>query len=56
MKGWKTIIFNVLMAILLVVEEQGELWGLSIEVIGFITVIGNAILRFFTTTPVGKSK
>lgn len=55
MKGWKTIIFNILMGVMLVVEEQGQLWGLSLSTIGFITVVGNAVLRFFTTTPVGKS-
>lgn len=54
MKGWKTIIFNILMGVMLVVEEQGQLWGLSLSTIGFITVMGNAILRFFTNTPVGK--
>lgn len=52
MKGWKTIIYNVIMAIILVAEQQGAGFGLSPEVIGYITLIGNFVLRFFTTTPV----
>jgi len=57
MKGWKTIAFNVLMAILLVVDQQGvDVWGLTTEWVAIIGTIGNFILRFLTSTPVGKSK
>ena len=57
MKGWKTIAFNILTGILLVVSSQGEdVWGLSTEIVAFATVIGNFVLRFLTTTAVGKTK
>ena len=57
MKGWKTIAFNILTGILLVVASQGaEVWGLSTEIVAFVGVIGNFILRFLTTTAVGKSE
>jgi hypothetical protein len=52
MKGWKTIAYNVIMAVILVAENQGAGFGLSAETIGYITLIGNFVLRFFTTTPV----
>ena len=52
MKGWKTIVFNILMGILLVIGEQGTSWGLSIETIAIIGTVGNFILRFLTTSPV----
>ena len=56
MKGWKTIAFNVLTGILLIISTQGvEIWGLSMEVVSFATVIGNFVLRFLTTTAVGKT-
>jgi hypothetical protein len=55
MKGWKTILFNALSGLLLVIGGQGvDLWGLSPELIGTITVVGNFILRFITTTAIGK--
>ena len=54
MKGWKTIVFNVIGAILLVAENQGVAFGLSPETIATILLVGNFILRFLTTTPVGK--
>lgn len=56
MKGWKTIAFNVLSGVLLVLEGQGvDLWGLTPELLGTITVVGNFALRFLTTTAVGKT-
>ena len=54
MKGWKTITFNVLTGILLLVEGMGKGFGLTPETVSAILVVGNVILRFFTTTPVGK--
>jgi hypothetical protein len=56
MKGWKTIVFNILMGILLVIDQQGVNWGLSIEKIAAIGTVGNFILRFITTTPIGITK
>lgn len=55
MKGWKTIVFNVIGAILLVAENQGVAFGLSPETIATILLVGNFVLRFLTTTPVGKN-
>jgi hypothetical protein len=55
MKGWKTIAFNVLTGILLILTTQGaDVWGLSTEVVSFSVVIGNFVLRFLTTTAVGS--
>ena len=54
MKGWKTIVFNLLSAVLLIVSTQGvDIWGLSTEVVAFASVLGNFVLRFLTTTQVG---
>tara|TARA_Y100000310_G_scaffold340782_1_gene437732 strand:+ start:261 stop:434 length:174 start_codon:yes stop_codon:yes gene_type:complete len=56
MKGWKTILFNLIAGIILVLEQQGvSVWGLTTEVVSVATVVGNFVLRFLTTTPVGKS-
>lgn len=54
MKGWKTILFNVIGAILLVAENQGEAFGLGTETIATIILVGNFVLRFLTNTPVGS--
>lgn len=54
-KGFKTLVYNIIMGILLVVEQQGAGFGLDVATVGYITVVGNFILRFFTTTKVGKS-
>lgn len=56
MKGWKTIIFNVLMAILLIVDKVGGDLGLSPEIMTLVAVVGNFILRFFTDTKVASAK
>jgi hypothetical protein len=57
LKGWKTIAFNVLTGILLVLTTQGvDVWGLSPEIIGTVTIVGNFILRLLTTTKVGSSE
>lgn len=54
MKGWKTIIFNALTGILLLVEQMGVGLGIGPEVVSGILVVGNLILRFVTTSPVMK--
>jgi len=56
MKGWKTIAFNVIMAVILLAEQLGAQWGLSVEIVAIVSTIGNFILRFFTSTPVTKSE
>ena len=55
-KGWKTIIFNLLTGLLLIVDKAGEGLGIPPGIIETILVVGNLILRFFTTTPIMKSK
>ena len=54
MKGWKTIAFNVLMGLLLLVDNQAHLWNIPPGVAETILVVGNFVLRFLTTSPVGK--
>lgn len=55
MKGWKTIAFNVLTGALLLLENMGVGLGLSNEILAAVLTVGNLILRFLTTTPVGQS-
>ena len=55
MKGWKTILFNVLTGILLLVENMGVGFGLGPEIVSSILVIGNLVLRFLTTGPVAMA-
>jgi len=56
-KGWKTILFNVITAAILIVDKAGEGLGIPPGVMETILVVGNLILRvFFTTTPAMKSK
>ena len=55
MKGWKTILFNVVTAGLLVAEKLGADFGLSDSIIATVALVGNFVLRFLTTTPIGKS-
>lgn len=57
MKGFKTVIFNVLAAVLPVLEVAGADLGLEGEKLALYALaitIGNVVLRFFTTTPIGK--
>lgn len=57
--GWKTVGFNVLAAILPVLEVSGVELGLegnALALYGLGVVVGNTILRFFTKTPVFKSE
>ena len=53
MKGYKTIIFNVLLGALYLLDLNGASWGLSAEVVATVGTIGNFILRFFTNTKPG---
>jgi len=55
MKGFKTIAFNILSGILLVLETQGITnWGLTPELLATILVVGNFGLRLITTSKAGK--
>ena len=57
--GWKTVGFNVLAAILPVLEVSGVELGLegnALALYGLGVTVGNVILRFFTKTPVFKSE
>lgn len=57
MKGYRTVIFNVLAAILPVLEASGQdlgLTGQNLAYYGLAVTVGNIVLRFFTTTPVGS--
>lgn len=54
MKGWKTIVFNVLLGVLYLLDVQGLSWGLSAEVVSTLAVVGNFVLRFFTNSKVGS--
>ena len=58
-KGYKTVLFNVLAAIMPVLEVSGQDLGLdgnAMAVYALGVVIGNAVLRYFTTTAIGKSE
>jgi len=58
-KGYKTFIFNILAAILPVLEASGADLGLSgqaLALYGLGVTIGNIVLRFLTSTPIGKSE
>lgn len=55
MKGYKTVIFNVLAAIVPVLEVSGTdlgLDGTGLAIYGLGVTIANLVLRFLTTTPV----
>lgn len=70
MKGYRTLVFNAIMAILAGLSMTGIIGtdnmpsadavndGLDAldKFLLFATPIGNAILRFFTTTPVAKKE
>jgi hypothetical protein len=57
MKGYKTVLFNIGAAILPVLEVSGADLGLTDDKLAFyalgVTIL-NVVLRFFTSTPVGK--
>lgn len=67
-QGWKTVVFNVIMAIIAGVKivnpdaeqpdaaaVQGAL-DVSNEALLAITAVGNVILRAFTSSPIFKKK
>lgn len=66
LKGYRTVIFNVVMAALLVIRgvfpeaelpDETAVNALIDGILGSveaITIIGNLILRAFTTTPIGQ--
>lgn len=54
-KGWKTVLFNILAAIVPVLEVSGAdlgLDGTGLAFYGLGVTIANLVLRFVTTTPV----
>jgi len=57
MKGYKTVIFNILASILPVLEASGAdlgLTGQNLALYGLGITVGNIILRAFTTTAIGQ--
>ncbi len=60
MKGLRTLVFNILAAILPVLEVAGATdFGLEGEQLALYALgitIANIVLRFLTTTPVGYSE
>lgn len=59
MKGWKTVLFNVLAAIVPVLEVSGADLGLDgqgLAIYGLGVTIANLVLRYLTTTALGKSE
>lgn len=55
MKGYRTLIFNIIGAILPVLEtaDLTNVLGLQgMALYGLALTVGNVVLRFFTTTPV----
>ena len=57
MKGWRTILFNLAVAAVLVAEEA-EAFNLGdggAELLAVLGVAGNLVLRGMTTTPVGRA-
>lgn len=59
MKGYKTVIFNVIAAVLPVLEVSGADLGLSgdgLAYYGLGITVANLVLRFLTTSPVFKDE
>lgn len=57
LKGWKTVLFNVLAAIIPVLEVSGQDLGLDgngLAFYGLGITVANLVLRFVTTSPVFK--
>lgn len=57
MKGYKTVLFNLAAAVLPVLEVAGKDLGLegnALAIYALAVTIGNVVLRFFTSTPIGK--
>ncbi len=57
LKGWRTLLINIIAAILPVLQATGAvdlgLTGNEAVIYGAVVAAANFILRFFTTTPVG---
>ena len=59
MKGYKTVLFNIGAAIMPILEVSGVELGLegnSLALYGLGVTVVNVVLRFFTTTAIGKSE
>ncbi len=59
MKGYKTVLFNILAAIMPVLEASGQDLGLEGDKLAYYALgvtIGNIILRFFTDTKIGQKE
>lgn len=59
LKGWWTVLFNIANAVLLTMEVYEAKWSvpdewLTVWMAAFIAA--NFLLRFMTTTPVGRSE
>lgn len=58
-KGWKTVVFNVLASIMPVLEVAGVDLGLEgdkLALYGLGVTVANIVLRYFTSTAIGKSE
>ena len=55
MKGWRTIVFNVISVVILVANNAATVPYIPHQILETVIVVGNLILRFVTTTPVGQS-
>lgn len=59
MKGWRTVLFNLIAAVVPVLETAGVDLGLSgqgLALYGLGVTVANVVLRYFTTTAIGQSK
>ena len=60
MKGWRTLLLNVVAAVLPVLQATGTadlgLTGNAALIYGAAISAANFILRFFTSTPVGTKE
>ena len=54
LKGWKTIIFMILTAILAGIDSLSELVNIPSWYFMFIVPFVGVLLRYLTTTPLGK--
>lgn len=59
MKGYKTVLFNIGAAIMPILEVSGVELGLegnALALYGLGVTVVNVVLRFFTTTAIGKAE
>lgn len=57
MKGWKTIIFNIIGLILVIAQyfvDNPEFLNIDPQIFVSVIIGGNIIIRLFTSTPVFK--